>query len=610
MRLTIDAQVLQTGGARRGIGRYVRSLLRGLVRARPGWVIEAVLNTALPPPEDADLLHQVLVARFTPLLPMSAATRSVNELYFGDWLTSRGGDVVLELSVFDEEALTPQFVPPRPLLAAMAFDLVPVLFHEQYLASPPAHAIYRRRFRQFAQADLHLAISETTRRDVRELMGVADDRVVTIGGAVEEWAAHASAMPADERMRRLAAVHVDGPFLLYVGGPDPRKNMRGTLEAFARLPEWLRTSYRLVIVCELTPRQESALRTEAQVLGIEPSLRLTNYVSDETLRVLYEECRASIFPSFYEGLGLPVLEAFSCGAPVVASDRSSIPEFAGGAAVLVDPASPESIRAGIERVLASPREQGEAERRRVARAHTWEEVAERAASALDGLIAGAVSRASGPRPRPRIAWVSDVAPAESRTAQFSSGVLPTLTAAFDVEAVVPPAAAVSPGCAPGVRVVSPDAVWARALERPYDLFVYQVGTSVEPFMVEILHWHPGLVVLHDWRAVTQRPVLTGCDALAVLDAHAWHQVRERVQAPVYCIGGVGSGGGEPQLSDMARACIGAIQLTIAARHARDGEWTDAAASAVAEARAGDVLTPRLIEEWAQMRCEGARRRSG
>lgn len=389
MRLVVDAQALQTSGVRRGIGRYVRGLLRALIRARPGWVFEAVVNSALPPPEDEELLDRMQVTRFTPLLSMSARTRALNELYFGDWLASRGG-TVFELSFFDEESLAPQFVRPRPPLAAVAFDLVPVLFHEHYLASPHAHAIYKRRFRQFAQADLFLAISETTRRDVLRLMDVESDRVVAIGGAVDEWgiATHGG-VPTVDRAQRLAALRIDGPFLLYVGGPDPRKNLRGTLEAFTLLPASLRDACRLVIACELTSRQEMSLRAHARELGVEPSMRLTNYVSDDTLRLLYEECRVSIFPSFYEGLGLPVLEALSCGAPVVAADRSSIPEFAGGVAVLVDPSSPEAIRDGIERALSVPRELGEEERRTAARQHTWDAVAQRAAAALEGWGGGA-----------------------------------------------------------------------------------------------------------------------------------------------------------------------------------------------------------------------------
>jgi glycosyltransferase involved in cell wall biosynthesis len=609
MRLIIDAQALQTSGVRRGIGRYVRGLLRALLRARPGWVFEAVINSALPAPDDEELLSRMQVARFTPPLPMSAGTRALNELYFGDWLAQRGGGAVLELSFFDEESLAPQFVRPRPPLAAIAFDLVPVLFHEQYLASPPAHAIYKRRFRQFAQADLFLAISETTRHDLRRLMDVDGDRVVTIGGAAEGWAARPLGIPPVDRARRLAAMHIDGPFLLYVGGPDPRKNLRGTLEAFSLLPGPLRDSCRLVIVCELTARQEMALRSQARALGIEASMRLTSYVSDDTLRLLYEECRVSIFPSFYEGLGLPVLEALSCGAPVVASDRSSIPEFAGGAVVLVDPSSPRAICEGIEGALAVPREHGEEERRVAARQHTWDAVAGRTVGALEALGGGAGPRSSrGPDARPRaertrIAWVLGADPSGARAGCLSE-LLSMLAAVFEVEVVAPPGAAVSTDVAPGLRILSPQSVWTRALERPFDLFVYQVEASVEPFLVEMLHWHSGLVVLHDWSAVTRRPVLAGGNALAVHDPHGWQRLRETGCSPVFHLGSLEEAESPERMLEVAGAYVAAIRLTIAARQAHDGEWRDAAASAVAEVRAGDSLASGMLDEWAQLRCEG------
>src|SRR5262249_35415605 len=154
-------------------------------------------------------------------------------------------------------------------------------------------------------------------------------KVLAISGAADlRFGADSLADPQQyrARLRQRHGLHRD--FILYVGGPDFRKNLSGALESFASLPDHERRGLDLVVACFLPPKQRGRLEQTGRDLGIADSLKLLGYVSDEELHALYQMCRVFFFPSLYEGLGLPVLEALQCGAPVVAGDNSSIPEFA------------------------------------------------------------------------------------------------------------------------------------------------------------------------------------------------------------------------------------------------------------------------------------------
>src|SRR5262245_61618859 len=242
MHLLIDAQPLQAIDLRqRGIGRYVRELIRGLATGFPQWRVEAVVNRALPPPDADALAPGVVVHRFEPLLPADSGSREANERYFGDWLSARRPDAVLTTNFFVGDVLVPRFTSPRPLFVGVVHDLIPLIFHEHYLADGAARSAYGARLRQFAAADLVLANSESTRSDVVRVLRWPESRVATIlGGADHD---DAGSLPSEAVDRSLADLQLDHPFILYVGGVDRRKNLSGALEAFAALPKDLREAH-------------------------------------------------------------------------------------------------------------------------------------------------------------------------------------------------------------------------------------------------------------------------------------------------------------------------------------------------------------------------------
>jgi glycosyltransferase involved in cell wall biosynthesis len=493
MRLLVDVQGLQTATSRgRGIGRYARSFLHALAAARPEWSIEALENAALERVPPGDLPDSVRTVAFDPPLPITPATRAVNERYLGDWLASRSMDVFLELSLFEEHALLPVWADVRPTVAAIAYDLIPALFHSHYLTHPGAIAWYGDRLRQFADTDLALAISEATRQDVLRLMGWPPSRVVTILGATEH---KPRAVTGEAARARLSALGIDRPFVVCVGGADDRKNMQGTLAAFAALPPQVRASHLLVIVCALSDAQVAALRHAAERLDIDGSVRFTRFVSDDDLHLLYEQSRASLFLSFYEGLGLPVLESLRAGTPVVASNRSSVPEFCDSSSALVDPADPVAAARALETMLARPVEEGRESRRAHAARFTWARTAAAAAAALERMPKQThTRRAARPADRLRVAWVSPLPPTRSGISDYSVELLERMPPEFEISFVVAPHATVEGRIARGRPVLRPHDLDTRA----FDLCVFHLGNSAHHlYMLDLLRRQSGLLVLHD-----------------------------------------------------------------------------------------------------------------
>lgn len=232
-----------------------------------------------------------------------------------------------------------------------------------------------RRLRQ--QADLVIVPSEATKTDVMHQLQISADRIVVI-----PWG-------CDERFRpsgapeRLAAVQrkygLPARYLLFVGTLEPRKNLTTLLKAYARLRAEQRDhGVKLVVVGRKGWLYAEIFET-AQALALHDDVLFTDYVEDQDLPEFYRGALLLVFPSLYEGFGLPILEAMASGVPVIASDTSSMPEVAGDAALLIDARKPEAIAEGIAQILADEQLRNTLTQRGLARSQcfTWESVAQK-----------------------------------------------------------------------------------------------------------------------------------------------------------------------------------------------------------------------------------------
>jgi glycosyltransferase involved in cell wall biosynthesis len=507
MHLLIDGQALQTSSSRlRGIGRYASNFLRGLAAVRPNWRIEVVRSSALPPIA-ADNLHGLPLLSFQPPLPLHFDHHEINERYYADWLTAQGADGVLVPSFCEGwDAIVPTFCGPRPRLFGIVHDLIPLLYPEHYLPDFEASRWYAHRFRQSLQCDALLSNSEATARDVRTLGGAAAPRVVNIGGAVDPLFAP---LPPSELAARSGEVRkrfgLQREFLLYVGAPDYRKNLRDAIRAFAALPAECRADLDFAVVCRMKPAEREVVLAWACQDGVASALRLICSANDEDLRVLYSLCRLFFFPSLYEGLGLPVLEALHCGAPVVTSDRSSLPEYAGPRSWLCDPTSPETIARVLQQALTEPRETHRQERQQFARCFSWEKTAEHAGTIMERIIK---RRVYPVRRRRRLAWVLPLTRKTRRLAEDAADLLSLLADDFDVEIIAASLFLEVPEALLRHHLVlTAREVPARHAALPYDLFIYPFDPGAADLdMLHLSRRFPGLVLRHDSSAPNPRRV--------------------------------------------------------------------------------------------------------
>ena len=249
-------------------------------------------------------------------------------------------------------------VPPRLAVpyAATAHDMIQAAMAEQFYSSFKNRLGLRAQVAALKGARLILADSRHTKGDVIRYAGVPAERVrVVYLGADPVFRPGAEA--------DVSRLRLPERFILNVGGVDWRKNTRLLLEAFGALAQ-RRPGYHLVMAGEIQndPRFPDLVRGIA-ARGLQDRVITTGFVSREELAALYGRATALLYPSLYEGFGLPPLEAMACGCPVITTNRTSIPEVCGDAAILLDPGQPEAF--GHALILLA---EDEGERRRLSRA--------------------------------------------------------------------------------------------------------------------------------------------------------------------------------------------------------------------------------------------------
>jgi glycosyltransferase involved in cell wall biosynthesis len=386
--------------------------------------------------------------------------------------------------------------------SATLYDLIPYLFKDRYL-SAAVEAAYLRNLAVFDQVDVVHAISESARRDAIAHLGLDPDRIVNIRGAASD---HFRVLaPLEERARRdlLARWDIEDRFLMYTGGIDYRKNIEGLIDAYAMLPERLTRRVQLAVVCRATEEQKADMLRHARRAGVaDGRVVMTGFVTDDELVALYNLCELFVFPSLYEGFGLPVLEAMKCGRCVAAANRSSLPELVTDPRALFDPYEPADIARVVTALLDDDgvrREIAEAGAVR-ARAFTWDACAAAMLEGIENATArrrqgGAIAHSYGRRPR--IAYFSPLPDRRSGIADYSAHLLPLLSRYQDIDAFVDGYQPAHPRSLVPLPVL--DAADYPSRRSRYDTAVYHFGNSeFHVYMYDLALEHPGILVMHDF----------------------------------------------------------------------------------------------------------------
>ncbi len=241
-------------------------------------------------------------------------------------------------------------VPSRPRLSTTLHDLTAWILPECHM---PANVTAEKEFadRVLKRASGIMADSESTKRDAIRILGIDPEKitVVYLGVPPEYFSA-----PEESVDRVKTAYKLARPYFLFVGTIEPRKNVDTLLAAWDGMSPSFRRENDLVIAGMAGWRAEVTMRRLLQAEHDESGIRYLNYVPEADLPGLTAGARAFVYPSLYEGFGIPVAQAMAAGCPVITSNVSSLPEVAGDAALLIDPRSTEELRSAMAEIDESP----------------------------------------------------------------------------------------------------------------------------------------------------------------------------------------------------------------------------------------------------------------
>jgi glycosyltransferase involved in cell wall biosynthesis len=360
VRVAIDARKLHDFG----IGTYIRNILRQL--ARLDRETEYLL---ICQPRDRELALS-LGDNFRAEVDASPPY-SFREQLSIPWTLLRTRAQVLH---------EPHYVLP-PLVRCKSVVTIHDCIHlrfPQYLPNRAALTYARAQMGSAARRSHRiLTVSEASKRDILHYFPVHPEKITVIHNAIDERFA---VPPPEEDVQRVAERYqLRDKFVLYVGNVKPHKNLERLIDAFHLLRQTSGLDdVKLVLIGDEISRY-SALRRAVHRYNLHKFVRFLGFLSDETLAIVYRLAGVFVFPSLYEGFGLPPLEAMASGTPVVTSNVSSLPEVTGDAALLVDPTSAEAIADAMRRVLTDATLSADLSARGLRRAQefSWERAAAR-----------------------------------------------------------------------------------------------------------------------------------------------------------------------------------------------------------------------------------------
>jgi glycosyltransferase involved in cell wall biosynthesis len=326
-----------------GIGRYAINLVRFLLMALPErhHAMEIVLFTG--PQTSRSVLETFAGPYHQHFCPaQSSLLRSLFSLPHGI--------VQQNLNVFHglDHVGLPLFF-KRGAYVITVHDVIPLLF-PQLFSVKHRYVVRAGLVRVAKQADVVIVPSSTVQHDVQQHLRIDEDRVVVIPEGCEP---RFRPLTDPEHLRRVRTKYGLPPlYILSLSTLEPRKNIPTLLHAFARLQSTLHAEPALhLVVAGARGWREQAIFQTVQRLGLERAICFPGFIDDEDLPALYGGALLFVFPSLYEGFGLPVLEAMGCGVPVLASNTSALPAVAGDAALLVDPGDVDGMAAAMASIL-------------------------------------------------------------------------------------------------------------------------------------------------------------------------------------------------------------------------------------------------------------------
>ena len=365
MKILIDLQQLQTPSRERGIGRYTWEITKQLIIQANQHEIYILLNDSLPwlqqtQQDLAKLLPANHIILFSSLSNINVVTGVDNkwrnetaQMLRESFLENLAADILFIPSLFEgsnSNAITTNRKLTHTKTVITVHDLIPLIYGAQYLSDTKARSWYMHKIPYLIQADALVSVSDASKRDCIKHLDFAADKIFNSYEAASTF--KKIIITEADKQKLFQEIGITDKFIFYLSGPDYRKNNDKLIKAFAQIGDKLLSQYQLIISYDISALQKQQLIAVCKQYKLRKnSVIFTNRITDEQLLQLYNLCSLFVFPALYEGFGLPILEAMNCGAPVIGSNTSSIPEVIGNPQALFDPSSSDSIAAKITQVL-------------------------------------------------------------------------------------------------------------------------------------------------------------------------------------------------------------------------------------------------------------------
>ncbi|URM31142.1 glycosyltransferase [Cytobacillus firmus] len=391
--------------------------------------------------------------------------------------------------------------------AVILYDLIPLIYPNAYLNSPHLKERYLRILDFIKSCDIIFAISEHTKKDAVRLANINPDKIKVIYGGVDR---QFRVVPKINKQGIMKKYKITKPYVLCTGGIDFRKNLNLLINSFATVNRKLAWGYQLVIVCAANEQEKQQLYNYAASKGINNNdIILTGYIPNMDLVLLYNLAEAFAFPSLYEGLGFPVLEAMACGLPVLTSNNSSLDEIASDAAYKVDPNNAVKISNGLMELLINKKLQNKLRRKGIIHSSrfNWNKTSNLVMQSLmsfplknnteEKFLPNIVS-AENDKSRKKVAVFSPLPPLESGISIYFKNILDELSKHYDISIFIDEGYIPEKNISHNKNINIYNHSTFEEKKNEYSHIIYQMGNSLyHAYMLPYMQKYKGVIILHD-----------------------------------------------------------------------------------------------------------------
>lgn len=502
MRIAVDFRVLSTEAANRGMGRYTQQQLREVLKLDHDneylllcypYVKKSLIYPEILSASNIRIIQLPFQEINNPYLNLPLEQTHSFSARFQDFLYKERVDLFHGTTPFLNPIVSDFDVCP---LICTLFDLIPLIYPQQYLVSPPGLDQQYSMALQFLRTSRRLiSISKSARYDAYCYLGYDQDRVDVAYPVVDPLF---QVLPLDRVQRTLDKLSQRTPvpqqYILSVIGVHYSKNAATLFKAYGMLPTSLQEQLPLFVVLP----SEWAYQVCNDTYGNIPNVILTHSVTDNELAALYNAATMLVHPSRYEGFGYPVVEAMKCGAPVITTTTSSLPEVGGEAAILFDPETPDALCDAIEMLFYDPQRRQEMRERGFLEVEKFS-LEQLGQNTYESYLKALISPPQVVSEKRRhVAIWSSFPPLNCGVADYTAELVEWLAHSCNIEVFVDGDYLPDGHLSPRFRIHHFSAFERRDRQDPFDVVIYQMGSTLyQDFMYDMVRQRPGIVVFHD-----------------------------------------------------------------------------------------------------------------